>query len=63
MSVILEQYNPHEIEPEVQEHWTSQQTFKAVEDPNKKNSIVFVCSHIHLDVYIWDTFVTIPLVT
>lgn len=36
MSVILEQYNPHEIEPEVQEHWLSQKTFKAKEDPSKE---------------------------
>ena len=36
MSVILEQYNPHEIEPQVQEHWLSQKTFKAKEDPSKE---------------------------
>ena len=32
MSVILEQYNPHDLEPKVQEHWKTHKTFKAVEN-------------------------------
>lgn len=36
MSVILEQYNPHDLEPKVQEHWKTHKTFKAVEDSSKE---------------------------
>ena len=36
MSKILEQYNPHDLEPKVQEHWEKNQTFKAVEDTQKE---------------------------
>ncbi|MBQ3774833.1 MAG: leucine--tRNA ligase [Ruminobacter sp.] len=36
MSTILEQYNPHDLEPKVQEHWEKNNTFKAVENSNKE---------------------------
>lgn len=36
MSVILEQYNPHDLEPKVQDYWNSNKTFKAVEDNSKE---------------------------
>lgn len=49
MSVILEQYNPHEIEPEVQEHWLSQKTFKAKEDPSKEKILL----PLHVSISIW----------
>jgi len=31
-----EQYSPQNIEPEVQQHWEAQQTFKVSEDPDKE---------------------------
>ena len=36
MSTILEQYNPHDLEPKVQENWEKNNTFKAVENSNKE---------------------------
>jgi leucyl-tRNA synthetase len=36
MSVILEQYNPHDLEPKVQDYWNSHKTFKAVENTGKE---------------------------
>ena len=36
MSTILEQYNPHDLEPKVQEKWEKNNTFKAVENSNKE---------------------------
>src|SRR5574344_2457670 len=36
MSVILEQYNPHDLEPKVQDYWNSHKTFKVVENPGKE---------------------------
>ncbi len=36
MSVILEQYNPHDLEPKVQDYWNTHKTFKAVEDSSKE---------------------------
>lgn len=36
MSVLEEQYNPHAVEPDVQQYWTDHQTFKAHEDKQKE---------------------------
>jgi leucyl-tRNA synthetase len=36
MSVILEQYNPHNLEPKVQDYWNTNKTFKAIEDSSKE---------------------------
>ena len=36
MTVILEQYNPHDLEPKVQKHWAENKTFKANDKSNKE---------------------------
>ncbi len=36
MTVILKQYNPHDVEPKVQNFWEEHKSFKAVENPNKE---------------------------
>ncbi|MGH1539783.1 MAG: leucine--tRNA ligase [Arenicella sp.] len=33
---MKEQYSPHEIEPQIQQKWQQEETFKAIEDPEKE---------------------------
>ena len=55
MTVILEQYNPHDLEPKVQKHWAENKTFKANDKSNKEKFYCLSMFHIHQESYTWDT--------
>ena len=56
----MEKYNFKIVENKWRSYWEKNKTFKTKIDHTKKNFIVWKCSHIHLEKFIWDMCEIIP---
>ena len=62
-NTLAEQYNPAEVEQQVQQRWERDHVFQVTEDPSKEKFIACPCSPTRAVNSTWGTCETILLVT